>query len=575
LELEKSPFSLRSTVEDTLPSLAVRAHQKGLELLCRIPPEIPDALVGDHGRLRQILTNLLSNAIKFTHEGEILLQVDLESASERELLLHFTVRDTGIGIPQDKQSIIFEAFTQVDNSFTRGYGGTGLGLAISSQLISILGGRIWVESQLGHGSTFHFTAPFARQTETASPGPHCQQELEQVPILLVDDNPTSRLILRELLLAWRMQPAEASTAAAALTELKHRTTAGAPYPLVVVDALLPEQDGFTLAKNILTQNLAGHVVLLLSSADHLTDANRCRTLGLPFYLVKPVRQSELSRALVRALGGSVDRSTTITLRKPGTQLQSQCPRRILLAEDHPVNQRLAIRLLERWGHSVHLVSNGLKALEACRSQEFDLIFLDVQMPEMSGLEAATAIRKEEKHGKHTPIIAMTAHAMKGDRERCLQAGMDFYIAKPLNTQALFELIEQIQPGQTSPPKPDTSTIQASTDFDLNKALTRLDGDLPLLQELAQMFLQDSPALLRKIETCLEQQDSKGLERAAHALRGAVGNFGAYQAQEAARRLENMGRASQLDEARKALAQLQQEFARLTPSLNELVRGEAA
>jgi CheY-like chemotaxis protein len=288
----------------------------------------------------------------------------------------------------------------------------------------------------------------------------------------------------------------------------------------------------------------------------------------------------------RALGQAPDGITSLVTRQMTSPRVCRRPRRILLAEDHPVNQRLAVRLLETWGHSVHLVSNGRKAVEANREQDFDLIFLDVQMPEMSGLDAAAIIRSEEKtSGKHTPIVAVTAHAMKGDRERCLKAGMDYYLTKPLNSHALFELIEQFQPKTTFGPAPSAPATQtpeavsksapATSAFDMDKALTRMDGDLPLLQELAQMFLEDFPQQTAKIQTCIQEQDAHGLEHAAHALKGAVGNFGAYAAQEAARRLENMGRAGQMDEAGRAFHKLQQELARLAPALDELVKQKAA
>jgi len=573
LDLEREPFRLRDVVEDTLLTLAFRAHQKGLELLSHLPPDLPEVLVGDAGRFRQIITNLIGNAIKFTHQGEVVLRAQVLETQDGEVMLQFSIRDTGIGIAEDKQAAIFEAFTQVDSSFTRGYGGTGLGLAITSQLVCLMSGRIWVESKPGLGSTFHFTARFARGAETLpAPGQDGPDALANLPVLVVDDSATSRAILREHLQRWRARPVEAPDAHSALAALRAQAARQDHFPIVLIDTGMPDLDGFALARRIKEEDLAGALVMLLSSVDHLGDAHRCRDLGIPHYLIKPIKQAELNHTLHRALGISHDTSPRL-ISKPA-QRRTRKPRRILLAEDHPVNQRLAVRLLEKWGHQVVLASNGRQALSLLEEHTFDLILMDVQMPEMSGLEASRAIRQgEQGSGRRIPIVAMTAHAMKGDRERCLESGMDHYLTKPLNSSALFDLIEEIDQAARSTPTP--LPAGGGPAFDLNRALARMDGDLDLLKELVGIFLQDAPVLLQRIEDSLTQKDARGMERAAHALKGSVGNFAADTTQELARRLENLGRTNRVEEALPVLAELKQELERLHPELHQLIQSHAA
>jgi CheY-like chemotaxis protein len=583
LELEPVPFNLRDCLEDMAVTLAIRAHQKGLELGIHLPADIPESVVADDVRLRQILVNLLGNAIKFTHQGEVVLRVGSQSISDTQVTLQFSVRDTGIGITRESQKVIFEAFTQADSSMTRNYGGTGLGLAISTRLVNLMGGRLWVESEPGQGSTFHFTLTFGRHDAPASTSVPFHKHLTGLPVLVVDDNASNRLILHEMLSHWRMHPVEVACGSEALEALSQAARDGRPYPLVLLDGMLPNMDGFTLAQKIKsTPGLSNPVLLMLSSADQLTDASRYRESGIASYLVKPVKQSDLLDTILTELGLSGQGAKKIAAPPSVSDRKTAAPKHVLIAEDHPVNQRLAIRLLEKWGHTISLASNGKKAVQAFAREPFDLILMDIQMPEMSGFEATDAIRaRESASGQRIPIVAMTAHAMKGDREKCLASGMDYYITKPINPTALFELIESVAPDAkrapaapppSGSPAPEPSAPEA---FSLEKALVRLDGDTDLLKELAQLFLEDHMALLSKIRDSIDARDGKGLERAAHTFKGSVANFGADLAQQTALRLENMGRDGNLDPAGAAYFQLENHIAQITPTLTSLLQRKAA
>ena len=445
LNLESIEFNLRGSLEPTLKTLAFRAHQKGLELNYDVRPEVPEILHGDPGRLRQIVTNLIGNAIKFTEEGEVTLQVVRDSQEASSAALHFVVKDTGIGIPTAKQALIFDAFTQADSSTARRYGGTGLGLTISSRLAQLMGGRLWVESVPGQGSTFHFTARFGVVSRPEPELPTRPLDLEDVPVLVVDDNATNRRILQDVLSAWRMKPALAAGAWMALGILEQAMRAGRPYPLIIVDSNMPEMDGFALVERI-RQNggLAGATIMMLTSAGHPGDAARCRELGVAAYLTKPIGQVELLGAILQVLRTRTGKSDQPPLVTRHSLREGRKGPRILLAEDNLVNQTLAVRLLEKHGYAVDVAGNGRDALAKLDLESFDLVLMDVQMPEMDGFEATAAIRKAEKaSGKHLPIVAMTAHAMTGDRERCLAAGMDAYIAKPIRAQELFKVVDDL------------------------------------------------------------------------------------------------------------------------------------
>ncbi len=455
-DLDPIHFKLRDSLDDALKGLALRAHQKGLELACHVLPDVPDALIGDPGRLRQIIINLVGNAIKFTGEGEVVVRVAVQTQDLEDTLLHFTVADTGIGIPLDKQQVIFEAFSQADGSTTRRYGGTGLGLAISSQLVEIMGGEMSVESLPGRGSVFHFTARFGVQkegTETAQEKPEINWH--HLPVLIVDDNATNRRILKDVLTNWQMNPTAVEGGQQALVALEQAKETGVPFPVVLLDAQMPDMDGFSLAQQIKDDSrLAGATIMMLSSAGQRGDALRCRELGIAAYLTKPVKQSELFSAILALLGASTAKQRGPQLITRHSLRENREGYQILLAEDNRVNQRLAGRLLEKAGHSVVIASNGLEAVAAFEKENFDLILMDVQMPEMNGYEATASIREKEKAiGGHIPIIAMTAHAMKGDRERCLAAGMDNYVAKPIKNKELFEAIAVCAGLQTANGKP--------------------------------------------------------------------------------------------------------------------------
>jgi PAS domain S-box-containing protein len=447
LELESIEFHLRDTLGPTLKTLALRAHEKGLELNYQVKPEVPETLVGDPGVLRQIIVNLVENAIKFTGRGEVNVRVERESEKDGRECLHFTVQDTGIGIPVESQTRIFDAFAQADTSTTRRYGGTGLGLTISRRLVEMMGGRIWLESTPGKGTAFHFTVWLGRgkQTRQATPEP---ANLAGLAVLVVDDNFTNRRILEEMLTAWHLKPALAESARKAMSCLKKALDAGVPFPLILIDANMPETNGFALVEQIRRNpGLKGAIIMMLTSASQSGDAARCRELGVARYLTKPIGQSELLDAILQAVGGKLQ--SVAPLSGPGIHPPLRERRRefrILLAEDNLVNQKLVVRLLEKRGHHVQVAGDGREVLKKLKTAEFDLVLMDVQMPVLGGFETTAAIREMEKGtGRHIPIIALTAHAVTGDRERCLAAGMDGYVAKPIHPEELFEKIEALIP----------------------------------------------------------------------------------------------------------------------------------
>ncbi|HEY6945668.1 MAG TPA: response regulator [Candidatus Acidoferrum sp.] len=446
-ELENRPFNLRDTLEGVLRTLALRADEKGLELLCELAPETPELVRGDSSRLGQVVTNLVGNAIKFTHEGEVGLKVEVADNEGEDRLLHFTVSDTGIGIPAEKQALIFDPFAQADTSTTRKYGGTGLGLSISTRLVDLMGGEIWLESEEGKGSRFHFTIKLglvdAKEIEVGKPAP--PEILRDVKVLVVDDNRTNRRILEGMLKRWEMKPTLVEGGEQALLELPAAKQAGVPYGLILLDMHMPGMDGFQFVERLRQRpELETATIMMLTSAGHRGDAERCKALGISAYLLKPIRQTELREAIARVLGakeqrGAIPLITRYSLydaREPSSVLS------VLLVEDNPVNQRLATRMLEKRGHRVVLAANGREALEAVAKGKFDLALMDVQMPEMDGFQATAAIREREiGTGAHLPVVALTAHAMKGDRERCLAAGMNGYLTKPIRPRELDDVLE--------------------------------------------------------------------------------------------------------------------------------------
>jgi len=569
LQLDHVGFNLRDTLEDTMRVLAPRAHQKGLELACQIHSDVPDALVGDPLRLRQIVMNLVGNAIKFTEHGEVVLRVQSESRGNGNAQLRFSVADTGIGIPPEKQAVIFEAFSQADSSTTRRYGGTGLGLAISAQLVELMGGRISVESQPGRGSTFHFTALFELEQPGMEQPPHWPT-LTDLPVLIVDDNATNRCILEEVLTNWHMCPVAVESGAAALGILEKSLRNDEPFAIVLLDGHMPDMDGFAVAERISQDRRCADLrVIMLTSAGQPEDVARCRNLGISAYLTKPVKQSELFDVIISAIGQPSTESPPAPERSKGPRRLHR-RLRVLLAEDNQVNQLVATRIFEKLGHQVTVVSNGREALSAAQSGTFDFIAMDVQMPEMDGLDATTAIRAWEKTaGAHIPIMAMTAHAMKGDRERCLAVGMDGYISKPIRSKELEQAIGQL----IGPPKtakvPASEASRADSVIDHASLLAGVDGNRRFLRELVRLFLADCPVRLAEIKEAIRRSDVGALGRAAHTLKGSIGNCAAKNAYAAAQRLEIMGRDGNLDNAVEACGTLESELALLSEELRRL------
>jgi CheY-like chemotaxis protein len=432
LTLEPIATDLREMVDETVRSVALRAHQKGLELLCRVDPAVPEAVCADPFRLRQVLLNLLGNAIKFTSEGHVLVDIRLISLGPDQVRLEFAVQDTGIGIPADKLDIIFDQFSQADGSTTRRYGGTGLGLAISQRLVAMMGGKLNVESCPGEGARFFFSID-VRPGQLQNTGPSAPEALVGLRVLVVDDNAINGRILDEILNRWGLRPKVLTNPTQVLAELQQAESSGDPYPLILLDAHMPELDGFQLASQIRREfHKTSASILMLSSLDLGAAASGP---DIDLHLVKPVARVELQRALLNVLGRLPAR-----VRKPATARRSVSPLRILVAEDNLTNQKLAVRLLEKCGHTVSVAGNGLEALAAQASGNFDLILMDVQMPEMDGLAATEALRRA---GDRIPILALTAHAMSGDRERCLAAGMDDYLTKPINPDELFAKIDAL------------------------------------------------------------------------------------------------------------------------------------
>ncbi len=458
LELDPVDFRLRDSIADVLGTLAFRASEKGLELTCRVAAEAPDDVTGDPGRLRQILINLIGNAFKFTEQGEVNVSVDVEPPEGDEAHLHFAVADTGIGIPIEKHGSVFEAFSQGDASTSRTYGGTGLGLTISSQLVKMMGGRIWVESEPGAGSTFHFTATFGAPKRGASERPPAgNAELGGIRTIVVDDNASSRRNLREMLESWRMDCEAAESGLEALRAIDEAGRAGRPFALALVDADMPGMDGIDLVERMKANGDRGAIpIVMLTPAGRRGDAARGRELGISAYLTKPVRQSSLLDAIMNTLGVAPHEEAKIRVSAaPRPPRERRSSLKILLAEDNPVNQKLTTRMLEKHGFAATVAGNGtaaVAAFEEARERPFDLILMDVQMPEMDGFEATAAIREIEKAaGTHVHIIALTANAMKSDRDRCLAAGMDGYLAKPIKLDTLLAAIDEVAVIAIQPP----------------------------------------------------------------------------------------------------------------------------
>ncbi len=582
LALEEAEFDLRELLGDILKSLALRAHSKGLELLGRVRADVPPRLLGDSTRLRQVLTNLVANAIKFTEKGEVVVDAGCMTRTATHLMLHVGVRDTGIGIPIDKQEIIFQPFEQADTSTTRRYGGTGLGLAISARLVELMGGEIWMESEVGRGSTFHFTA---RLGVPSLPPPAAQappKALQDLPVLVVDDNASARAFLTEMLRHWGMAPQAAATGEEALARLADAQAKGRPFPLLLADAHMPSMDGFALVDRLRHEPAPRPaVVMMLASGDRPGDIARCEAAGVAGYVLKPVKHSELLNAITAALGTAArDQQAPSAEESPPSR-----PLRILVAEDSAVNQKLIAGLLEPRGHRLVMVTSGQEAVEAYRRHAFDLVLMDIQMPEMDGLEAAAAMRRiDAATARRVPIVAMTAYGLADDRRQCLAAGMDQYLSKPIRAKELLAVVAAVarsaegQPQPAPPaahadrpaPESEAATHPAgpgdASAVDWQAALAAVQGDRQLLRVLAETFLDESPQLLAAIRQALETGTAGEVHRAAHTLKGALDYFGAAKAFDLAYRIEVLADQNRLDEARHALPQLEAEVARLRPAL---------
>ena len=544
LDLERTEFDLRDGVENAARLLGVRAAEKNIELACHIAPDVPERLLGDEGRLRQVLLNVMGNAVKFTSQGEVVLSVRVESVGPGVATLHFVVTDTGIGIAPEQQAHIFQAFTQADSSTTRRYGGTGLGLAIALRLVELMGGRMWVESEPGRGSTFHFTAVFDTPPTVATRPARRPKALEGLRVLIVDDNRTNRRILEEMLASWRMKPTAVDDAASAMAALRRGSAGGTRFDVVITDGQMPDVDGFMLARRIRQhKKLAVTPIVMLTSMSSADDAAHCQRLGVDAHLSKPVKHSDLLDTLAALFGVSTQRPDA----EPATL--SAAPLRalhVLVAEDNPVNRTLVTKLLQKRGHRITAVDNGRAAVEVSRDTPFDAILMDLQMPEMNGLEATQAIRsRETTRGGHVPIIALTAHAMQGDRERCLAAGMDGYLAKPIDVNALILAVEGIGDQRAAP----VSRAPVTGIFDEQMALAHTGGDRDLLRDLISLFRADARTSLRRIERAVHQRDGEALRAAAHALKGSIATVGSKPGRELAAELEQMGRGERFEDAR--------------------------
>jgi PAS domain S-box-containing protein len=562
LEFEAAAFDLRDMVGKTAHTLAVRAHQKGLELACRIDPAIPGSLIGDAGRLRQVLINLIGNAVKFTERGEILLQVEAMAADDDgKCRLRFSVSDTGIGIPADKMDLLFRHFSQVDSSAARRFAGTGLGLAISRQIVEGMGGTIRADSEEAVGSTFSFTVSLALPQQPATvPALRPQPDLEGMRVLIIDDNATNRRILTEMLASWGMAPNAAAGGREGIEQLRTAAAAGKPFRLLLLDERMPEMDGFAVAEKIRSDaTLPEMNIMMLSSGDVPAAAVRCRQAGIATYLIKPLRQSELFDTLMETFNRQAFREPELSPAAEAHPSPAPGGACILLAEDNRINQALARTLLEKRGWTVQTAANGEEAVAAWRQGGIDLILMDVQMPEVDGFQATRLIREEERNLEgRTPIIGLTAHAMKGDREECLEAGMDDYVPKPVRAETLYATVEHWLPGGVGTPA-----------INLSDALLAVNDDRGFLADLAWQFVRDCPVSRGELQSALDRKDLPQLERIAHSLKSVVGIFGAIKAAALLQNLENAAETQALVKADALLPQVLKEVERVERSLAPL------
>jgi two-component system, sensor histidine kinase and response regulator len=583
LDFEIKPFDLREFVADTLRSLAQRGHRKGLEMTWCVESNVPQRLLGDPMRLRQVIVNLVGNAIKFTEQGEVVISVDCTDQSEEQATVHFQVRDTGIGIPDDRLLGVFEPFEQADSSTTRQYGGTGLGLTISARLVEAMGGRIWAESEPGRGSTFHFTVTLGVSNgETHSQVPDEWPDLKGLPVLVVDDNATNRKILQEMLESWGMQVESVSGGPQAIERLQQTLAEQGQPPLLLSDVNMPEMDGFELVQHIRSNPQARDaVVILLTSGGRTGDRALSSDLGVAAHLFKPIKQSELLEAILIAVG--------VTDRDPGASsdptgdLPPIRPLKLLLVEDGEANQRLARAMLQKWGHSVEIAQNGREAVEMWQREPFDLILMDVQMPEMDGFEATRLIRQQEEGtDRHIPIVAMTARAMKGDREHCLESGMDGYVSKPVRKRELYLAIAHFFVNEATRPAdapeipvspadigfaPTASSGANSPAIDWHKALKNVDNDEEILQAVMEASRNELPELLEKLERAVDEDRPEEVRRHAHTIKASGRTFGNDQLIRTAHEIEEQAAQGNLDAARTPIATLRELVERMVDEMS--------
>jgi len=574
LELDEVAFNLRDFLGETLKIMAIKAHEKGLELAYRVSPDIiHDRFIGDSSRFRQVLLNLAGNAIKFTDKGEVIVAVSQEKQTENEIYLNFAVNDTGIGIPKAKQETIFSAFQQVDGSISRRFGGTGLGLAVSAQLVNLMGGQIEVESESGRGSTFKFTTLFRVQPDDEG-ADYLQPtvDIRGVRVLVVDDNATHREIIQEMLEGWGLFSKAASGMQEAQQVLGQAALSRVPFDLILIDSDMPEADGFALARWVKDQeNIPGNMIMMLTSSSQRGQID-LQDLGAKTGVTKPVRPSDLLDAIIIALGIKADDPEV------PAEDADQIPRadkdalKVLVAEDTPFNQKFILRLLDRWGYQAVIAENGRKALEALSKDNYDLVLMDVQMPEMDGLEATQAIRESEKQtGRHIPIIALTAHAMKGDRERCLASGMDEYVSKPIAPDTLYKAIQDLVTGEPRDADPGLETPEDPLpEFSKQTLLKAFEHDWNFFKEVVDMFVSDYPAMMATIREALKTKDGVTLQRTAHSLKGMLRNFQAEAGAQKVLELEEMGQQGEYKDADQVYEVLAAELAGLEKILLDLV-----
>jgi two-component system, sensor histidine kinase and response regulator len=558
LDLDPADFFLRAALGDTLRALATRAHRKGLELVCNVQPDVPDALIGDAGRLRQVLINLVGNAIKFTTEGEVVVQVSVAREPERagEVAIDFTVRDTGIGIHRDKHAMIFRAFEQEDTSTTRRYGGTGLGLTIAARLVAMMGGQLTVESASSQGSTFMFTARFGRQLD---PGDVINARppvlLRHLRVLIVDDNAVNRHILEEWLLGWQMDPTAVGDGVAAMDSLWHGVASGRPYPLVLLDARMPDTDGLTLTAKIRERTeLSASRIILLTSGDRPGELARFRELRVNAHLLKPVPREELLETIHQVMSrgeGDAPPSVWSAAAQPSGPASPApvIPLRVVVAEDNDFSSQLLHQLLVRRGHHVRVASNGREALNLIREGGFDLVLLDLHMPELDGFQVIRAVREgEASRGGHLPVIALTARSRAEDRARCLAAGMDYFLAKPIQAAELWDAIDRVVEARAPIGRRTMGLVSARV------LLAACGGDAVILQKITEALRQRLPGDLAAVEGAFRDRDALRLREAAHTLSGMAAAFSSL-AGDVASDLEDVAARGHLDEAEALISRL--------------------